>query len=63
MVSFAYACREVSLVSCMSGLAYDTKVIVESDLGDVLREETNRLICENNLESSKEGELGEVLRK
>ena len=38
-------------------------MIVESDLDDVLREETNRLICENNLKSSKEGELGEVLRK
>ena len=25
MVSFAYACREVSLVSYMSGLAYDTR--------------------------------------
>ena len=55
-VSSAYACRWVSLVSCMSGLAYDS-------LGDVLREETNSLICENNLESSKEGELGEVLSK
>ena len=50
-VSSAYACKQVSLASCMSDLVYENscashvafqpRMIVESGLSDVLREETN----------------------